>query len=238
MLLFYIRHGQPIYEPDSLTETGKLQAKALSERLRLYGIDEIYSSSAIRAVDTARPTADVLHKEINVLDWCNEWHAWQELTLTDENGRPRAWLYEDEEMRKKLVLPEIAALGKKWYEHELFSHSGYKAGIERIFGETYKFLARLGYEHDEKSNSYKAVAPNDKRIALFAHEGFGMAFMSAVLDIAYPSFCAHFGFGHSSMTVIDFDGRETVVPKVLQLSNDSHLYRSELSTEYNGKYLF
>ena len=41
MLFFYIRHGIPIYDPDSLTELGKKQADALAKRLSIYGIDKI-----------------------------------------------------------------------------------------------------------------------------------------------------------------------------------------------------
>ena len=33
MLLYIVRHGDPIYNPDSLTERGKLQAAALGKRL-------------------------------------------------------------------------------------------------------------------------------------------------------------------------------------------------------------
>jgi len=29
MILFYVRHGDPIYDPDSLTPLGKRQAEAL-----------------------------------------------------------------------------------------------------------------------------------------------------------------------------------------------------------------
>ena len=56
MLFFYIRHGDPIYDPDSLTELGKKQADAVSKRLALYGIDKIYASSSNRAIQTAKPT--------------------------------------------------------------------------------------------------------------------------------------------------------------------------------------
>ena len=41
MLFFYIRHGDPIYEPDSLTVLGQKQAEALSKRLAMYGIDKV-----------------------------------------------------------------------------------------------------------------------------------------------------------------------------------------------------
>ena len=43
MLLFLIRHGDPIYEPDSLTPLGKKQAEALAKRLALYGIDRVFT---------------------------------------------------------------------------------------------------------------------------------------------------------------------------------------------------
>ena len=41
MLLFYVRHGDPIYDPDMLTPLGKRQAESVAKRLAMYGIDEI-----------------------------------------------------------------------------------------------------------------------------------------------------------------------------------------------------
>ena len=55
MLLFFIRHGDPNYFPDQLTPLGHRQAEAVAKRLALYGLDEIYSSSAVRAKETAQP---------------------------------------------------------------------------------------------------------------------------------------------------------------------------------------
>ena len=63
MLFFYVRHGEPIYDPDSLTPLGERQAEAVGRRLALYGLDEIYSSSSNRAVCTAKPAADMLRRE-------------------------------------------------------------------------------------------------------------------------------------------------------------------------------
>ena len=33
MLLYIVRHGDPIYETDSLTERGKMQAEAVGKRM-------------------------------------------------------------------------------------------------------------------------------------------------------------------------------------------------------------
>ena len=65
MILYYVRHGDPIYNPDSLTELGHKQAEALSKRFSLYGLDEIYASTSIRAQQTAEPTCKILNKEIS-----------------------------------------------------------------------------------------------------------------------------------------------------------------------------
>lgn len=80
MLLFYIRHGDPIYHPDDLTELGKRQAEAVARRLSLYGLDRIYSSTSTRARLTAEPTAQILKKDVTELDWCKEGYAYRELS--------------------------------------------------------------------------------------------------------------------------------------------------------------
>ena len=63
MILYYVRHGDPIYNPDSLTPLGQRQAEAVGKRLALYGIDEVYSSDSNRAMQTAEPTCQLLKKE-------------------------------------------------------------------------------------------------------------------------------------------------------------------------------
>ena len=49
MLFFYIRHGDPIYNPDMLTPLGQEQAHAVAKRLALFGIDRVFASSSNRA---------------------------------------------------------------------------------------------------------------------------------------------------------------------------------------------
>ncbi len=232
MLLYYIRHGDPVYNPDSLTMRGHKQAEALSERLVLSGLDEIYCSTSVRAQQTAAPTANKLKLPVKLLDWCNEYRAWEEFTVSDENGK--RWFFQDEAARKIMASERMENLGAKWYEDDFFAKTNVKSGVERVSKETFAFLSSLGYDKSENGNYYVANNPNEKRIALFAHEGFGMAFLSTLLNIPYPVFCMHFGLGHSTMTVIRFDGTDFVVPCALQLSNDSHLYKSGLPTNYNN----
>lgn len=244
MLLFYIRHGVPTYDPDCLTPLGHEQARAIAKRLCSCGIDKIYASSSTRAYQTAQPTADLMRKEITALDWCHENLVWKEFGVNYEDGH-WGWCYFHQPTKELFVSDEIKALGKKWYEHPAFSTrecyrgSRFKEGVERVQKQADDFLLSLGYRHDRDRNGYIAEAPNDDRVALFAHEGFSMAFLSSILDIPYPDFCTHHGLSHTGMCVIEFKNVDgLVIPKVLQHSNDSHLYAERLPMMYENRLQF
>ena len=234
MLLFYVRHGDPIYNPDSLTPLGARQAEAIAHRLSLFGLDRIYASTSNRAKLTAQPTCEMLKLPMTELDWCNEGHAWNELTLPDSREQKK-WIFQNDLYRPLLASAEIRALGNEWHTHEKFRDSTCCRGIERIQRETDAFLSELGYRRLEGEGIYEAVKPNDQRVALFAHQGFGLAFLSCLLQIPYPIVTSYFDMGHTGMTVIEFDAHNGIsIPKVLQLSNDSHLYREGLLTGYQN----
>jgi len=239
MLFFYIRHGDPIYDPDSLTPLGKRQAEAVAKRLALYGVDKIFASTSNRAVETAQPTCELLKKQPTLLDFANEHHAWMQLTCTRPDGTGRRWLFQHAEMTALMNTKEMRALGDRWFDHPAFEGYDYEKGINRIYDAADAFFAELGYEHDRYTGRYTVTKPRNERVAMFAHQGFGLAFLSCVLDIPYPQFCTHFDFTHTGMTVIEFaEVNGVAVPKVLTLSDDAHLYREGLPTKYNNSIYF
>jgi len=240
MLLFYIRHGDPIYRPDSLTPLGKRQAEAVAKRLCLYGIDKVFASSSTRASMTSDPTCEIMKIEKTEVDFAHEDRAWEFLSAMRDDNSGKTWAFAVPSVRRLFVSPEVLALKEKWYEHPAFAEYEFKKGIERCRVESDEFLASLGYEHIPGTGAYKPVAPTEERVALFAHHGFGMSFLSCLLDIPYPQFCMHFDMSHTGMTVIEFkdEGDGIVIPKVLTLSNDSHLYREGLPTKYSNRLYF
>ncbi len=236
MLFYYIRHADPIYSPDSLTDLGRMQADALKSRFAAHGLDKIYASSSIRAQLTAEPTAKMLKKDVEILDWAHETKAWNQLSLVKEDGN-RTWHFCYPKSIEVMASAEMYAFGERWYEHPYFAGSLCGEGIERIKREADALFLSLGYRHDRERRVYIPEKPNEERVALFAHEGFGLAFLSAVLDIPYPSFCTHFGIGHSMVTIIDFrvcGEIGCVIPKVISHSNDSHIFAGRLPTKYNN----
>ena len=234
MILYYVRHGDPIYDPDSLTPLGIRQAEAVGRRLALQHIDKIYSSPSTRARQTAQPLCELTHKQPVILDWCDEALAAKDFMYTYENYTH--WIFCHPHYRELLGIPEITALGHEWYTHELFKDTNAERGIKRIRQEAYSFLAELGFEYDGKLNCYHVTKHTYDRIALFAHQGFGLVFLSVILGMPFPLFSTRFDISHSTMSVIEFpDDMELCVPKALQLSNDSHLYAEKLPTRYNNE---
>ena len=232
MLLYYIRHGDPIYEPDGLTPLGKEQAKAVAKRLALHGIDRVYASSSNRAVQTAQPLCDLIKKDMIRMDWCTEARAGKALGATHDDGS-FGWAVTSKQFKPILNSNEVRSLGDRWYEHPGLIHTGMKEGILGIYQDLDDWIESLGYRRDEENRCYVPVAPTEERIALFAHWGMGGAIMSRLLDIPYPQFATRFTMGHSTVTVIEFKVREgIVIPHVLSYGNDSHLYREGLPTKF------
>ena len=241
MIFYYIRHGEPLGVPDySLTPLGREQAKALAKRLCLFGIDRVFASPTLRTMQTAQPICDLLGKEITPCDWADEGIVWNEFTVPHPKYE-HTWAFYDPKYLEIFSSPEVRALGEKWYEHPELAGLNFKAGVERVNAAVDEFFLSLGFRHDRENARYEVVGEhlNRDRVALFAHQGFGMSFFSSMLDIPYPMFCTHFDFSHSSMSVINFEPRgKYVYPHVLQTANDSHLYREGIITGYHNSIKF
>lgn len=237
MLLYYIRHADPIYRPDSLTPLGQRQAESVAKRLSKYGIDRVFSSSSQRAQDTAKPFCEVMKMQVEeVFDWCHESKAIEQLGVYIPERERKIFGYHHRPTVELMISKEMQDLGDTWYDHPYFDDLLFKEGTIRIQTEADKFLERLGYRHDRENFCYYPVAPTDERVALFAHQGFGLAFMSAILDIPYSTMCTHFFMAHTGVTVVEFAKKEgPIIPKVLTFSNDSHLYDDNLPTKYHNR---
>jgi len=221
MQFLYIRHGDPIYDPDDLTQLGRVQAEEVANYLSRIGVHQIFSSTSNRAIQTALPTAKRLNQNITYLDFTSERHVWENLTINTPSGK--LWLYQSPEMKELFHKQEIVNLGTRWYEHPAFHHTGFQEQMNRIQEESDRFFLSLGYQH-MGNGKYKVIQENKERIALFAHQGFGFAFLSLLLGIPYPHFSTHFELGHAEISVIEFRNEKGYAYlKMLSMSKDCHL---------------
>ena len=72
MLLYIIRHGDPDYATDSLTERGIAQAEAVGKRLAASGVNRVFCSPMGRARQTAEPTCRLLGLDYTIEEWSHE----------------------------------------------------------------------------------------------------------------------------------------------------------------------
>lgn len=229
MWFFFVRHGQPDYKEDCLTEEGKKQAQALAERFAQKGLDKIYASTMGRAMETAGYTAKKLGLNITGVDFARENFTTGEFAISLEDGKKK-WCFDIKEYLSKFKSEEIKKLKDKWYDSPLFENTNFKSGILRVQKAVAEFMRELGYVKNEKTGYYKAEKHLYDRVALFAHGGFSMTFTSCLLNIPYPEFCTRFFYiGLSAVTAfwIDDEGDE-IVPRIYQYGSDSHLYKENL----------
>ncbi|MBR6003887.1 MAG: histidine phosphatase family protein, partial [Lachnospiraceae bacterium] len=75
MKLIFIRHGDPDYSIDSLTEKGWREAECLSKRVSKWdNISEIYVSPLGRAKDTASLSLKALNRTAIEKPWLKEFY--------------------------------------------------------------------------------------------------------------------------------------------------------------------
>ena len=76
MRLLIIRHGDPDYTVDSLTEKGRREAELLKKRLTKEEIKDFYCSPLGRARATAAPTLSAFGKEAEIFPWLEEFSGY------------------------------------------------------------------------------------------------------------------------------------------------------------------
>ena len=75
MRLIFIRHGDPDYKNDGLTEKGMREAELIAKRVASWkNITQIYQSPLGRAKATAAPALKLLEREAITCDWLQEFH--------------------------------------------------------------------------------------------------------------------------------------------------------------------
>ena len=221
MLLFVIRHGDPIYDPDSLTPKGRLQAQALAKRFAIHGLDRIYSSPLIRAQQTAKPTSEVLHLPVEIEEWTSENLAWQDLSVQQEDGS-RRWIFSSQNTLFRQNGDELLGFAN-WKKARSLEKLDTERAMTRIQKESDAFLERLGYQRT--GSVYKIIHPNEERVALFCHQGFSLLWFPYLLNLPPHLFWSAFDVNHAGVSIFEFKNNPDglTAPRCIAFSDNSHL---------------
>lgn len=174
MKIMIIRHGDPDYSIDSLTEKGWREVELLSRRLIKANIDDFYCSPMGRAKDTAAPTLKKLGKNAEILDWLQEFRGtivspYTGKTRVSWDLPPALWCSDDRYY-------DI----KRWNEPELVANSNSSMFFKETTDGVDALLKRYGWRRE--GMAYRGG--DDVTIALVCHFGLGITVMSYLLGIS------------------------------------------------------
>lgn len=229
MRLFIIRHADPDYPNNTITPAGHTEAKALAHRLQRLGLDRIYTSPLGRAIDTCRYTAQALGIEPTVLEWTQE----LDLPPIEQEVLGKGVLWDMHGHTIRALSKEINTTN--WHEFEPFNHPLCVQRIRELADHSDAFLKELGFER--QGQVYRTLRPdNREKVAVFCHGGFGLAWLSHLLDISPPQMWGSFFLPTSSVTTILFDERipGVATPRALGVGDIGHLYAAGLPMQPAG----
>ena len=231
MLLYIVRHGDPDYTTDSLTERGILQAEAVGKRIADSKIDVIYSSPMGRAKQTAEPACRRLGLKCNIEKWA---HEIEDEKYTDfPDGKRKSITFVQNTYYRENGNIDLGY--KDAYKCDGINRSNIKSAFDYIEKNGNEFLERLGYK--KENGVYRILRKNEDKVALFCHTAFARAWISTLLHIPLHIMWASFGYTHTGVTIIEFQNNENGVtaPRCLCYSDMSHLYADGLDLDYDKK---
>lgn len=272
MRLLIVRHADPEYANDGLTEEGQRQARALADKFAAVqargaepAITAVYSSPKGRARATAQFTAGALGLPVEIEPWTRELSDWGKVprarTAPEAPSKPgeggtALWDMDGEFVRS------LAASSREAITHEsqwrvIPGLAPVRAKFDQLVAESDKFLARHGLVRDEHGrycigHSLSAAAwarragprrrANDfngrEQIVVFCHGGFGLTWLSHLLNVPLALFWSSFHLPPASVTTVLFDERSAdfAVPRCIGLGDVGHLYAAGLPAAVNSKY--
>ena len=175
MKILLIRHAEPDYAHDSLTNKGRIEAELLSRRLqKLKNVEGVYCSPLGRAQETAACTLGKTGWHCETLPWLREFHG---QAFDPEKGQlrlpwdypPRMWkshpLFFTQDWLKE-PLYEQGTVQKVWLEA--------CRGLDEV-------LARHGFYRE--GPIYRCDGNRRGTILIFCHFGIAMAMLSHLIEI-------------------------------------------------------
>lgn len=220
MRILIIRHGDPDYVHDSLTEKGKREAELLARKLSKEKIDYIYSSPLGRAKETCMYTARALGMEdkVEVMDWLREFDAGALMPGKAQAGHiwdmiPEYWVDDDKMYDRKL-----------WLDYDFHKASDTEEKYAEVGRGINEILSAHGYTRD--GGLYRVDKANRDTIALFCHFGVEMIILSHIFGVSPIPLLQNFTALTTSVTTLYSEERieGKAAFRCCGFSDVSHLY--------------
>ncbi len=219
MKLLIVRHGEPNYEIDGLTEKGKREAEFLADRLCKEKISKIYCSVLGRARLTAKPTLDRLGIEADYCDWLREFN-YAPIKLPYINGEHCAW-----DIRPSYIntLKSIYS-PTDWINEDFIKNSNVAKEYKNVCNKLDELLKKHGYKRE--GHGYRVTNANHDTVILVCHFGLTAVLLSHLLNCSPYSIWQHTCTAPTAVTTLYTEEREPGFAhfRATAIGDISHLY--------------
>ena len=250
MRLLFIRHGDPNYITDSLTDKGKVEAELLSKQIKRFNIDDAYVSTMGRAKETAEYSLKVLGKEAVACDWLQEFIALfdankadektrlaypNELHINDKTGEYDMRIMWDIMPSYYMNHPELFDVNA-WKTSELVKYSNMVEMHEYVTKSFDKLLSDYGYERS--GSIYKVKEGNDKVIAFFCHFGLTSVLLAHLWNVSPFIPMQFLAMAPTSVTEVVTEEREKGIAifRTLRVGDTTHLTMGDELPSFSARF--
>ena len=232
MRLLIIRHGDPDYAKDSLTEKGWREAELLAERIAKLDVAQFYVSPLGRAKDTASLTLQKMGRTAVECDWLKEFPP--RINRPDAAGvrTTLAWDWLPEDWTKE----EAYFLRDSWAETEIMREGGVGREYERVIVNFDALLAEHGYVRE--GEYYRAERPNRDTIVFFCHFGLECVLLSRLMNVSPMILWHHTCAVPASVTTVYTEERRPgkAVFRISAFGDISHFYVAGEEPSFSARF--
>ena len=231
MRILIIRHGDPDYKIDGLTEKGWREAELLCRRLEKEKIDYFYVSPLGRAKDTASLTLKRFGAEAEECSWLREFPP--RIKRSPEKTSSICWDWLPAEWSDRDIFYDR----KKWHEQPVMSEGRVGEAYENVISNFDALLARHGYVRQSDGN-YRVEKPNHDTLAFFCHFGLECVLLSRLMNVSPMVLWHHFFAPPTSVTTIFTEERRKGIAsfRASGLGDISHLFLGDEEPSFSGRF--
>lgn len=230
MRLIFIRHGDPDYARDSVTEKGEREIALLAEKLAEEQITDIYISPLGRAQKTAQATLSRIGRTGETCAWLKEFTV--PVLMPDTGKEHLVWDFPPRFIEKYpalysandwLNLPFIRA------SRVPEAYAAAAQGLDRV-------LEAHGYRR--KGMVYEVTGSNRDTLVFFCHLGITGILLSHLFNMSPVPLLQHFFAAPSSVTVLFSEEREKGIAqfRCSVFGDTTHLYLGKEPPSVMGKF--
>ena len=246
MRLLFIRHGDPDYANDTVTEKGKREVELLARRAESLELGHCFVSPLGRTRDTASPSLARTGKTAETLDWLEEFPA-----KIDLNKVPHfIKAYPDTKTKDGRYLPRIIwdVVPSYWTEHSEYSDAEKwrtsEISINSDLVETYdrvteafdRLLEEQGYVRE--GAHYRVERESEETLTFFCHFGVSCVLLSHLWSVSPFVLWHSLALAPSSVTEVVTEEREKGIAyfRGLKIGDISHLYAGHEPVSFAARF--